>query len=52
MGLREKAVAFGWREPVTILDDLGVSAGGFAQRAGFQHMAAARIDHGAIDRSR
>jgi DNA invertase Pin-like site-specific DNA recombinase len=40
MGLREKAVAFGWRHPVTILDDLGVSAAGFAHRAGFQHMVA------------
>jgi DNA invertase Pin-like site-specific DNA recombinase len=40
VGLREKAVAFGWRDPVIILDDLGISAGGFAQRAGFQHMAA------------
>ncbi len=40
VGLREKAVAFGWPNPVTILDDLGISAGGFAQRAGFQHMAA------------
>jgi DNA invertase Pin-like site-specific DNA recombinase len=40
VGLREKAVALGWRDPVTILDDLGISAGGFAQRAGFQHMTA------------
>jgi DNA invertase Pin-like site-specific DNA recombinase len=40
IGLRDKAVAFGWRDPVTILDDLGTSAGGFAHRAGFQHMAA------------
>src|SRR5712692_3194542 len=40
IGLRDKAVAFGWRAPVTILDDLGISAGGFAHRAGFQHMAA------------
>jgi len=40
VGLREKAVAFGWRDPVLILDDLGVSAGGFAHRAGFQHMTA------------
>ena len=40
VGLREKAVAFGWRDPVTILDDLGISAGGFAHRAGFQRMAA------------
>src|SRR2546422_10690166 len=28
VGLRDKAVAFGWRDPVTILDDLGISAGG------------------------
>jgi len=40
IGLRDKAVAFGWRDPVTIVDDLGISAGGFAHRAGFQHMAA------------
>jgi DNA invertase Pin-like site-specific DNA recombinase len=40
VGLREKAVAFGWRDAVIILDDLGISAGGCAQRAGFQHMAA------------
>lgn len=39
-GLREKAVAFGWPNPITILDDLGVSAAGFAERAGFQHMVA------------
>ena len=40
LGLRDKAVAFGWHNPVTIVDDLGISAGGFAHRAGFQHMAA------------
>jgi DNA invertase Pin-like site-specific DNA recombinase len=40
IGLRDKAVAFGWRDPVTMVDDLGISAGGFAHRAGFQHMAA------------
>jgi hypothetical protein len=40
VGLRDKAVAFGWRDPVTILDDLGVSAGGFAHWASFQHLAA------------
>jgi DNA invertase Pin-like site-specific DNA recombinase len=40
VGLGEKAVALGWPHPLTILDDLGISAGGFAQRAGFQHMAA------------
>jgi DNA invertase Pin-like site-specific DNA recombinase len=38
VGLRDKAVAFGWPKPVTIVDDLGVSAAGFAHRAGFQHM--------------
>src|SRR2546425_161985 len=40
IGLRDKAVAFGWHNPVTIVDALGISAGGFAHRAGFQHMAA------------
>jgi DNA invertase Pin-like site-specific DNA recombinase len=38
IGLRDKAVAFGWPNPVTIVDDLGVSAAGFAHRAGFQHL--------------
>jgi DNA invertase Pin-like site-specific DNA recombinase len=38
IGLRDKAVAFGWPKPVTIVDDLGISAAGFAHRAGFQHM--------------
>ena len=38
IGLRDKAVAFGWPTPVTIVDDLGISAAGFAHRAGFQHM--------------
>src|SRR2546427_13051654 len=33
IGLRDKAVAFGWHNPVTIVDDLGISAGGFAHRA-------------------
>jgi DNA invertase Pin-like site-specific DNA recombinase len=40
VGLRDKAVAFGWPKPVTIVDDLGVSAAGFAHRAGFQHLVA------------
>src|SRR5881409_3556797 len=40
IGLRDKAVTFGWHDPVTILNDLGILAGGFAHRAGFQHMAA------------
>jgi len=38
LGLREKAIALGWRQPVVIDDDLGISAGGFADRPGFQHM--------------
>src|SRR5262245_60815337 len=40
LGLRERAIALGWHHPATIVDDLGISAGGFAHRAGFQHMAA------------
>jgi len=40
VGLRDKAVAFGWPAPVTIVDDLGISAAGFAHRAGFQHLVA------------
>jgi DNA invertase Pin-like site-specific DNA recombinase len=39
LGLRDKAITFGWRDPVTIVDDLGISAGGFAHRTGFQHLA-------------
>jgi hypothetical protein len=39
-GSAQKAIAFGWPNPVTILDDLGLSAAGFAERAGFQHMVA------------
>jgi DNA invertase Pin-like site-specific DNA recombinase len=39
LGLRDKARALGWREPNVISDDLGVSAGGFAERAGFQKLA-------------
>jgi DNA invertase Pin-like site-specific DNA recombinase len=38
VGLRDQAVAFGWPTPVTIVDDLGISAAGFAHRPGFQHM--------------
>ena len=32
VALRDKAAALGWRDPLTILDDLGVSAGGFGPR--------------------
>lgn len=38
LGLREKAVALGWRGPEVIGDDLGVSAAGFAHRPGFQQL--------------
>jgi DNA invertase Pin-like site-specific DNA recombinase len=40
LGLREKAVALGWKSPVVVDDDLGISAGGFADRPGFQRMLA------------
>jgi len=40
VGLCDKAMAYGWPDPVTILDDLGVSASGFAHRVGFQRLAA------------
>jgi DNA invertase Pin-like site-specific DNA recombinase len=38
LGLRQKAIALGWPDPLVIDDDLGVSAGGFADRHGFQTM--------------
>jgi DNA invertase Pin-like site-specific DNA recombinase len=40
LGLREKALALGWKSPIVIDDDLGISAGGFADRPGFQKMLA------------
>jgi DNA invertase Pin-like site-specific DNA recombinase/IS30 family transposase len=40
LGLRRKAIDYGWREPIVIDGDLGISAGGFAERKGFQHMLA------------
>ena len=40
LNLREKAIALGWREPSIIDNDLGVSAGGFADRPGFQELLA------------
>lgn len=40
IGLCEKARAMGWPRPQMICDDLGVSAGGFAERAGFQQLVA------------
>ena len=38
LDLREKAIALGWREPLVIDGDLGVSAGGYAERPGFQEL--------------
>lgn len=38
LGLRDRAIALGWPSPLVIDDDLGVSAGGFAERPGFQRM--------------
>lgn len=35
-GLRERAISLGWLNPVLIEDDQGVTASGFADRAGFQ----------------
>ncbi len=40
IGLREKAIALGWPSPTVIDDDLGVSAGGFSERVGFQQLLA------------
>lgn len=40
VGLREKAIALGWSQPVIIDDDLGVSAAGYAVRPGFQDLIA------------
>jgi DNA invertase Pin-like site-specific DNA recombinase len=40
LGLRDRAIAMGWRCPVVIEDDLGLSAGGFTDRPGFQHLLA------------
>lgn len=38
LSLRERAISFGWLDPVVIDEDLGVSAGGFSNRPGFQKM--------------
>lgn len=36
--LREKAIALGWPRPIVIDGDLGVSAGGYIDRPGFQNL--------------
>jgi DNA invertase Pin-like site-specific DNA recombinase len=38
LGLRDKALELGWAEATVIDDDLGVSAGGFSERPGFQRL--------------
>lgn len=38
LGLRERALLWGWAQPIVIDDDLGVSAGGFANRPGFEKL--------------
>lgn len=40
IGLRDKARSLGWSEPVVITEDLGVSAAGYAERAGCQRLVA------------
>lgn len=40
LGLREKAITLGWSHPTVIDDDLGVSASGFSERAGFKELLA------------
>ncbi len=40
LGLRDRAIALGWRCPFVVEDDLGLSAGGFTERPGFQHLLA------------
>jgi DNA invertase Pin-like site-specific DNA recombinase len=39
MGLGERARVLGWPTPKVVVDDLGVSAAGYAERAGFQKLA-------------
>ncbi len=38
LGLCERAISFGWRNPQVIQDDLGVSAAGYVDRPGFQEL--------------
>jgi len=38
LSLKQKAISFGWLDPIIIDDDLGISAAGYALRHGFQHM--------------
>lgn len=38
VGLRERAVALGWPQPILVDNDLGVSASGYADRPGFREL--------------
>lgn len=38
LGLRERANVLGWSRPQLVCDDLGISAGGFSERPGFQKL--------------
>lgn len=40
LGLRERAIGLGWRQPWVVDEDLGISAGGYSERPGFQHVLA------------
>jgi DNA invertase Pin-like site-specific DNA recombinase len=40
IGLRDKAIELGWSSPTVVEEDLGLSAGGYTERPGFQHMLA------------
>ncbi len=40
LSLRERAIVLGWEHPLVIDEDLGVSAGGYTERPGFQRMLA------------
>ena len=38
LGLRDKAIEWGWPKPTIVDGDLGVSAGGYSERPGFQQL--------------
>ena len=38
LSFRERAISLGWHNPVIIDEDLGISAGGYSTRPGFQKM--------------
>lgn len=37
-GLQERAIELGWSRPIVVEDDLGITAGGFVARPGFQRL--------------